>query len=120
MHEYSILEDMLDQLLKQLRKEGVERVKEVHLRIGTTMSEGPLRQAFQMLTENTILAGSDLIIEEVVIEHTCGSCSNSQIVTKQDLIGHIFICPKCGAGEDINEGSWLKIIKVTAESAVAD
>ena len=56
MHEYSLMESIIQSILERLAKEGRERsVSEVVLKIGVldVHSEAAARQAFQVLTQGT-------------------------------------------------------------------
>ncbi|MFB3786869.1 MAG: hydrogenase maturation nickel metallochaperone HypA [bacterium] len=115
MHEYSIVEQIVDQVLTAMREQGVERVKSVHLRRGSTFSEEALRQAYDMLTPGTPLESAELIIEEYTVEWTCPSCGHRQTVEADDMIGHLAVCGECGYGEAVDESHGLELIKVVME-----
>ena len=120
MHEYSIVEQLVEDLLAWCQSSDIQRVKAVHLRRNSTFSEEALCQAYQMLTEKTVLTGSKLIVEEVEVEQTCSSCGNFQVVTVDDLLGHLFVCPECGACQEIDEDHGLEILRVTVEGRDGD
>lgn len=113
MHEYSIIEQLVEDLLAWCQSNAVQRIKEVSIRRNSTFSEDSLHQAYQMLTENTMLEGSELIVEAVEVEQACRSCGHSQVVTVDDIIGHLFVCPECGAYQEIDEANGLEILSVT-------
>lgn len=112
MHEYTVVQQLVDHLVGQLRSEGVEKVKSIHLRRGSTFAEDPLRLALEILSEGTPLKGADVIIESYSVEHTCASCGHTQVVTSEDLIGHLFVCPGCGTSKEIDEAHGLELVSV--------
>ncbi len=112
MHEYSIVEQYVEQILEQVNKENVADVKEIRFRRGSTFAEGPMRQAFEMLVQNTPLQNANLIIETFTEEYTCENCGKTQAVSADDLIGHIYICSECGYSKQINEASGLELLQV--------
>ncbi|MGI6454702.1 MAG: hydrogenase maturation nickel metallochaperone HypA [bacterium] len=112
MHEYSIVEQLVVQLLDKLKEENITEVREVHLRRGSTFAEGPLLQAFSMLTQGTVLQDSQLKIEEVKIEHTCSSCGLKETITADDLLGHLYVCSECGTAEEIDEAHGLELLGI--------
>jgi hydrogenase nickel insertion protein HypA len=118
MHEYSIVQQLVNQLAAQLQTEGVERVKSIHLRRGSTFAEDPLRFALEVLSENTPLAGAEVVIDAYSVEHVCASCGRSQVVTPDDLVGHIFICPVCGTAKEIDEAHGLELVSVTLQNGL--
>ncbi len=113
MHEYSIVEQYVEGILEQLKRENIQKVDEVVFRRGSTFSEGALVQAFQMLTQDTPLQEAQLQIEEYQEELECENCGHKQVVTADDLVGHIYICSNCGYSKQIDEGSGLELVKVT-------
>ncbi len=113
MHEFSIVQQLVDQLVKEAKTRGASEVKEVHLRRGSTFAEAPLRQSFQILSENTPLQNAELVIEEFSVEYKCESCGHQQIISADDLIGHLFVCPECGAAHEIEEAHGLELVSVT-------
>ncbi|HPP00422.1 MAG TPA: hydrogenase maturation nickel metallochaperone HypA [bacterium] len=115
MHEYSIVEQIVNQILAAMREQGVDQVKLVHLRRGSTFSEEALRQAFAMLTPGTPLASAQLIIEEYTVEWTCPSCGCRQTVSADDMIGHLAVCGECGYGEGVDESHGLELVKVVVD-----
>ena len=112
MHEYSVVQQLIEKLLAEVASKGYSGVKEIHLKRGSTFAEGPLQQAFQIMSENTPLQDAQLIIEEFKIDYKCEKCSYAQTLTPDDLIGHLFICPECGETREIDEAHGLELVKV--------
>ncbi|HEY3416309.1 MAG TPA: hydrogenase/urease maturation nickel metallochaperone HypA, partial [Armatimonadota bacterium] len=117
MHEYAMIQDLVDHVQRHLSDQGIGRVLSVRLRMGSSFLEGPVRQAFEMLSAGTMLEGAELEIDEFAFEETCANCGATQTVTTDDLIGHIFICQACGAGQQLDEAHGLEIISVTVDDA---
>lgn len=113
MHEFGIVEQLIDALQHRLGHQGVTSVQAIRLRKSSAFAEGPVHQAFEMLTPGTMLEGTKLVIEEVPFDSVCAACGHSAVVTTDDLIGHLFICPECGAGQEIDEARGLVILGVT-------
>lgn len=112
MHEYSIVEDLVNRLKQELENSGAEKLQRVKLRRGSTFSEGALLQAFEMLTVNTPLQGTELIVEAYSVEKTCPNCNFTETVEADDLVGHLHICPECGHAEQIDEASGLEVLEI--------
>jgi len=112
MHEYSIVQELVEKLLAEISKKEITAVREVHVRRGSTFSGESLQQAFIIMTENTPLDGAQLIIEDFNVEQKCQACGYTQIITPDDLIGHLFVCPECGAAIEIDEAKSLQFIKI--------
>ena len=112
MHEYSIVQQLVEKLVAELDRQGVKQVVSVRLRRGSTFKEEPLRQAFAMLSDRTPLKGATVIVDEYAVEHTCASCGHTQTVHADDLIGHLFVCPECGTPKEIDEAHGLELVEV--------
>jgi len=91
MHEYSIVQELIERLLKDINERGIDKVREIHLRRGSTFAEGPLQQAFLIMSENTPLEGAQLVIDEFEVNRVCPTCGDSKVVTADDLIGHLYV-----------------------------
>jgi hypothetical protein len=62
------------------------------------------------------LQDASLLISTVNLDYTC-SCGYHQIITSDDLEGHMFICPMCGNVHEVEEAHDLELLGVVAESA---
>jgi hydrogenase nickel incorporation protein HypA/HybF len=107
---------IVESVLGEAKKHEARKVTEVHLTIGklTFLGTEQVRFAYSVLTEDTIMKGSKLIIKEKdgVIE--CKSCGyRGALEFKDDLMYHIptpiFRCPECGEAVKVVEGRECKI-----------
>ncbi len=66
MHEYALVEELLEQAEEQVHAKGGRAVKAVSLRVGedSGYSVESLRQAFETLKEGTRAAEAEMIIAE--------------------------------------------------------
>ncbi len=115
MHEFGVTEAIIRRLLVQLQSEKVSTVKKISFRRSSAFSEEVLRQTLKMLSENTPLADAELSVEVAVLDITC-QCGYESVVNNEDLVGHMFICPKCGVIREIAEAHDLELIEVIVES----
>lgn len=116
-HEFGIVQSLVGDLLEQLRREAIEQVSEIHFRRGSAFSEEALQQAYTVLIPGTPLQGSKVVIETVNLNHEC-PCGRQRIITSDDLIGHMYVCPDCGTMREIEEAHDLELIKVVATPGV--
>jgi Zn finger protein HypA/HybF involved in hydrogenase expression len=65
-----------------------------------------------MLTPGTPLEGSALAVEQLAQEHTCSDCGRTWTVGREDLAGHLMVCPSCGALNPIEGGSGLEVVEI--------
>src|SRR5208283_1999896 len=76
MHEYSIMQSAISQVLREARQAGATRVHEIRLRVGALSGVVPdaLRFAFEAVTDGTCAQGAVLTIEEVPARFWCAAC----------------------------------------------
>lgn len=114
MHEFGIVEGIVSGVLPQLK--NVRHVTSVHFRRGSAFSEDALRQAYQATTQGTPLQDAELVIDIVNLDYQC-PCGYQQVITSDDLEGHMFICPECGAIHEVDEAHDLELVEIVAETA---
>jgi hydrogenase nickel incorporation protein HypA/HybF len=92
MHELSIMQSALDQVLEQARQAGANRVHAIRLRIGALSGVVPdaLQFAFEALSDGTPAKGAKLIIEDVPARFWCATCSHEFEATQM-----FAECPDC-------------------------
>ena len=121
MHEFSTMAQIVDVVLEEVKKHSVTDVKEVHLEIGelTLFGREQMEFAYEVLSRNSILERSELIIEEKKAMVSCNSCDyEGEIDYEKDLSLHIFpklTCPACGASVKIVGGNECKIKNIVVE-----
>jgi Zn finger protein HypA/HybF involved in hydrogenase expression len=115
MHEFGVVEVIFKRLLDRLETYKVSKVAQLTFRRSSAFSEEILRQTFSVLSPGTPLAEAELVVEVAVLNYTC-ECGLTSQVNGEDLIGHMFICPSCGAVREIAEAHDLELIEVVAKS----
>lgn len=124
MHEYAIAEELIHAALDQLAKRGwgEARVEEVHLRKGELLllMDEALEQAYYLLTSDTQLAGSELVLENLKTEVACPQCGYRGPAEYCDDLDYHFIaprlqCPKCGAPVEIISGRELELVRLVLQ-----
>ena len=111
MHELSIAATIVENVLDFAEKQGVTKVVRVRLAIGelTCVQSEQLKFCYDSVTQETVLAGSDLEIETVPARVTCAHCgyqgppkywmdslADTPVATLQ--------CPTCGKSVEAVEG----------------
>lgn len=112
-HELGIVQSHVENILQHLEKTGVTHVEEVHFRRGSAFSGEALVQSFEAMTRGTPLEGAHLVVDTVNLDHQC-SCGRQQVITSDDLVGHMFVCPQCGTIREVEEAHDLELIEVKA------
>ena len=102
MHEGSITTQIVENVLREARKRNAKKVVEVHLVIGklTFLNPEQVRFWYDILTKETIMDGSKLVIEESEGVVKCPSCGyEGNFKYADDPTFHVptptLSCPKC-------------------------
>ena len=117
MHELSIAESLVTSAISAIKADvGVDgirsaEVSEVHLRLGRLagVEKDSLLFCYDLMTKNTLLEGSQLVIEEIPIVIFCPVC-----VGEVELPGiQSFTCTRCGQqGREILRGKELELSSI--------
>lgn len=96
MHEMGIALQIVDIVKASIPADldGVP-VERVNLKVGKFSAVIPenLRFCFQVATQDTLLSGAELHIEEIPVTARCKECENGW-----EIPGPTFSCPQCGSG----------------------
>jgi len=115
MHEMSIAVELLQCVLAETARHGAVRVTQVQLTVGPmrgVVGEA-MQLAWQIASENTPAAGSELEIIEPDIQARCRLCDTEFQGAVDD-----FLCPNCGKAEvDILAGDEILLSRLTCETA---
>jgi hydrogenase nickel incorporation protein HypA/HybF len=119
VHELAMTTQIVESVLEEAKKHDAKKVVEVHLVIGKLSFLGveQVEFSYKILTEDTIMKDSKLIIEKKdgVIE--CPSCGfKGAVPVEDDPAYHVPIptlrCPKCGESAKIVEGKECTIKRI--------
>jgi Zn finger protein HypA/HybF involved in hydrogenase expression len=78
MHEWSIVEETVKEILNQARKEGIEKIKKVRLSVGEDLEKESVEFCFKCIAKGDIFEKSELETQEmrgtgIVIERIEGA-----------------------------------------------
>lgn len=120
MHEYSLATELVNALTEKVSNSDLKQTRIVHVRLGKLriLSQQALVTAYQMVTEQTSLAGSKLEFEEVSVKVCCKNCGYSGKVDYEDDPSlhysiPVLSCPDCGGPVEIEKGRELEIHSLT-------
>jgi hydrogenase nickel incorporation protein HypA/HybF len=119
MHELSMVESLLEELLKLRDEHGWDRIDAVHLKVGAMRQVIPeiMHFAFDISIKGTALEGAQLFLEEVSLKKKCSACGN--IWTEKDAA--LFLCQNCGSADvELLEGMELEIESLEVEETDAE
>lgn len=113
MHELSIAMGIVEAALEESRSRGVQ-VSAVHLRLGALSGvvKDALLFSYEVACQDTPLAGSRLIVEDVPVMVFCAQCQQRRTLHSVQS----FACPECGAPTmDILQGKELEVFALEVE-----
>ena len=108
MHELSIAVSIVDGALEELQRRGAHEATAIHLRLGplSGVDKDALMFSYSLASQETGLAGSRLVIEDVDVVILCPSCHAERPVRSFPVL----VCAECGApGERVVHGDELEI-----------
>ena len=103
----------VEALIERLRSAGLQDLTEVRIQAGPTFSPEALEQAYAMLTKDTPLEGSRLVVVELPDERVCVACGRSWTVTRDDVAGHAVLCPSCGSPSPTDGGASIEVLGIS-------
>jgi hydrogenase nickel insertion protein HypA len=113
MHEYSIVQALVEQVDRVAREHGARRVHRLHVRIGELSGvEVPLlTEAYTTFRERTVCAGASIEVRPVPARWACPGCG-------RDLRrGDVLQCPDCALPARLVQGDEIVLDRVEMEVA---
>lgn len=125
MHEASLVQGLLDMVLKALAdynagspaKRAVA-IKEIVCGAGLLggFEEQTLRACYEIFAEGTPAENAALVIRPIPLACACRACGQ-----KFELVKRRFVCPACGSEEiDFSGGNGLVLLAINVESEEND
>jgi len=114
MHELAITQSVVESVTERL---GDRRVTGVRLEIGrlSGVVVDSIRFCFDLVTEDTTMAGAWLAVDEPPGHARCVDCAH-----EFDVDDPIVLCPACtGANVDVLSGRDLRIVSVEVDPEVS-
>lgn len=113
MHELSIAMGIVEAATEEAQRRGVQ-VSAVHLRLGALSGvvKDALLFSYEVACQDTPLAGSRLIVEDVPVVVFCARCNGLRELTSLQS----FACPECQTPTmDIRQGKELEVFALEVE-----
>ena len=113
MHELSIMQSALEQVLEKARQAGASRVHAIRLRIGVLSGVVPdaLQFAFEALAADTPAEGAKLVIEDVPARFWCATCKREFKATRM-----FAECPNCHrASAELRAGREMELTSMEVD-----
>lgn len=115
MHEFSLVQTLLEQVDTLRREQAAERVVSICVSVGEFAGVEPelLRSAYQMLVEETPMRGAELQMNRIPLQSRCDNCGCDFTVER-----FRFECPQCNnRNVTIVRGQDLVLESVTIEQS---
>jgi hydrogenase nickel incorporation protein HypA/HybF len=111
MHEYSIVQSLMEQIDVHARQHGAVAVHRVSIRIGELSGVEPdlLRSAYELVREHTLCAGAPLEITPVAAAWGCRACGTPLAA------GAVLRCAACGAPARLVAGDEIVLDRIELE-----
>ena len=94
MHEYSIVQSLIDSCEENLQVNDATKVTKVVVKIWVLSGVEPhlLQSAFEMFKDDTVCEDALLVLNIQKVKILCHTCNLEQELEKNE-----FICPSCGS-----------------------
>lgn len=118
MHEYGLMQDVVNLALETCRSEGDRAVMRVRIEVGefAVASRESLETAYEILTRGTPLEGSSLEIAEVPGHAVCEACgfagSAADLGDEVSEPPALLLCPHCGSPVLVTAGAGIALVSV--------
>ncbi len=118
MHEYGLVEDVVELVLSRTAGVASARVASVRIDVGEFLvaSRESLETAFEILTRGTRLEGCRLEVREVPGRAVCQACgfegSGSDLGEELLEPPALLLCPTCAAPLLVTEGAGITLVDV--------
>jgi hydrogenase nickel incorporation protein HypA/HybF len=111
MHEYSVVQSLMEQIEAQAGRHRATAVHRVRLRIGELAGIDPdlLRTAYEMVREGTICATAPLEIDTVAARWECRGCGRAIAA------GSLLQCEACGRPARLAAGDEILLERLELE-----
>ncbi len=109
MHEYSLVQALVERVEQEVRKRGEAKVHRLRVRLGELagVDAGLFRTAYDMFRSGTVCAGAELELTPIAARWQCPSCYRS--IAR----GRKLQC--CGAPARLVEGDDLMLDQIELE-----
>lgn len=107
MHELSVAMSIVEMVEERARQEGAKKVTRVELEIGDMagIEYDALEFAWDVAVNNTLLEGSELVIDKIKATAVCNDCREKFPVTSS-----FDPCPNCGSiRSDVIRGKEMRV-----------
>ncbi len=113
MHEFSIVQSLLNQCEDNAKANNADKITKVVIKIGVLSGVEPdlLESAFETFKEGTVCSESELVINLQPVVVYCLECKETSELKKFE-----YICPKCGSANlEVKDGEDMYLMSLEME-----
>lgn len=113
MHEYSIVQSLLDSCEQHVEANDATKVTKLIVKIGVMSGVEPdlLKTAFDTFKEKTVCDGCEFIMNIQKVKIKCNACGAESELEKNE-----FLCPKCESSEiNVIDGEDMYLMSLELE-----
>ncbi|MBN2964151.1 hydrogenase maturation nickel metallochaperone HypA [Sulfurospirillum sp. T05] len=113
MHEFSIVNALLDLCEKNAKENSASQVLKVEIKIGKLSGIEPhlLKTAFDTFKEGTLCENAELLMHLQDLVLYCSTCKSESVLEKNE-----FYCPKCNSVEvSVLDGEEMYLMRLEME-----
>ena len=113
MHEYSIVQALLEQVEKEAGARGAVAVRRLAVSIGelSGVEADLIASAYEVARSQSVCDGAELEIRRVAARWACPSCSRG--IAR----GEVLRCPSCGVPAELAGGDEIVLDRIEMEVA---
>jgi hydrogenase nickel incorporation protein HypA/HybF len=111
MHEYSVVQALIERVESEARTRGAQAVHRVSVRVGEVsgLDVELFETAYATFRERTICANADLSVSVVPVRWLCERCE------AQIAVGQALRCPACGGSVRLAAGDEIVLDRIEME-----
>lgn len=112
MHEFSIVNSLLDMCEKNAKQNNATKITKVEVKIGKLSGVEPhlLSTAFNTFKEKTICDGAEFVMHLQDLVVWCETCQVQSVLTN-----NTFICPTCENILEVIDGEEMYLMRLEME-----
>lgn len=114
MHEFSLALSMINYIEEFCKKNGIKKIKSVHIEIGgmTHIDPSQFKFCFKLLSKGTIGEGCRLYVKKIKPKFMCLDCRKEIEIDVKNLGEFNFKCLYCRGELTIKKGKELVLKKI--------
>jgi len=111
MHEYSLVQALMQRVAQEARARGASSVRRLSVRIGSLAGVEPelFASAYSLFREGTLCSDAELVIDQVEARWVCPQCGRSPAP------GEILHCASCGVPARLAAGDEIMLDRIEME-----